>query len=428
MKYIRITNKGLIDPKALHLVGASTKKNDTTKIGQFGSGNKYAIAYFLRHEYDLKIFAGLEEISITTKEEKFRDQDFNIIHINGEKTSITTQMGSKWEFWQAIREVYCNALDEGGCTLDFVQEMIPTEGETHFYIDTKKDVMEFMVNFDDYFATKKKVLFECEYGRILEKTGTNANIYRKGIKCHNTDLTSAYDYDLKEIKVDENRLVMYTWQIEEKIWKLIFKCDNVEVIKQILHNSSNTENIEGCIADFSTINSSQISDVFKATLNSLNLAPKGYAGLLKPDEIKNHIILPTKVFSSVRGLLDEETVGDRFKVTKKGAMFRMIENVSDLQNATLKKAMDFFQACNYPIDYDIRVVMFDEAKILGTAYGETILLSELCIQEGANMVVQTIIEEQIHIRHQVKDETRAFQDASISEFVNYMKKMNVYEL
>lgn len=37
MKYIRIKNKGLIEPQALHLLGASTKTNDATKIGQFGS-------------------------------------------------------------------------------------------------------------------------------------------------------------------------------------------------------------------------------------------------------------------------------------------------------------------------------------------------------------------------------------------------------
>lgn len=51
MKYIRIKNQWLIEPQALHLVGASTKRNDASKIGQFGSGNKYAMAYLLRNNY-----------------------------------------------------------------------------------------------------------------------------------------------------------------------------------------------------------------------------------------------------------------------------------------------------------------------------------------------------------------------------------------
>jgi len=32
MKYIRISNDGLIEPQALHLVGASTKRNDEFKF------------------------------------------------------------------------------------------------------------------------------------------------------------------------------------------------------------------------------------------------------------------------------------------------------------------------------------------------------------------------------------------------------------
>lgn len=428
MKYIKVKNLGCIEPQALHLVGASTKRSDATKIGQFGSGNKFAIAYLLRNGYDLKIFSGLNEIVIETKPETFRENTFDIIYIDGEKTSITTEMGKDWEFWQAMREIYCNALDEGGYSLDFVQEMEPVEGETHFYIDSKKDVMEFVTNFDNYFATKKKVLFECPAGKILEKTGSNANIYRKGIKCHNSNLSSVYDYDLNEITVGEDRLVVYTWQIEEKIWDLIYQCTDEEVIKQILHNSANTDFIEGCIADFCTINSSRISEQFKTTLKSLNFAPKAYSGLLKPDEEHNFIILPTKVFQSVRGILGDENVGDRFEVTKKGAMFRILDETTPLQDATLKKAMKFFDTCDFHIDYDIRIVAFDEKKVLGAAHNGSILISELCIQEGVNLLVQTIIEEYIHLKHDVRDETRAFQDAAISELVNYIKKTHAYDL
>jgi len=41
--YIEITNNGEMDIDALHLMGVSSKRDDETKIGMFGSGNKYSI-------------------------------------------------------------------------------------------------------------------------------------------------------------------------------------------------------------------------------------------------------------------------------------------------------------------------------------------------------------------------------------------------
>lgn len=425
MKYIRIKNNGLIEAQALHLVGASTKRNDHTKIGQFGSGNKYALAYLLRNGYEVKVFAGQKEITIETKTENFRNQEFNVIHIDGQKTSITIEMGKDWQFWQAIREIYCNALDEGGCSMDFVQTIQPCDDQTHFYIDTKKDVLEFVGKFDNYFAHNKKVLFECSQGRILEKSGAECNIYRKGIRCMETNKLSMFDYDFNEISIDENRLVRYYWEVEENIWDLIYRCENEEVIMQILHNVSHTENMEGSISDISSINSSHISEVFKKCLNSINIAPKGFAGLLKPDELHNHVIIPTKLFQAVRGIVPDENVGDRFKVTNSGAFYRIVET-SALQDQTIKKALYFLSEAQFEIPFEIIVAIFDEKQVLGYAHENKIILSDVGLERGINEVVATIIEEFIHLKYNVKDETRDFQDRIIIEFVSYMKKINSF--
>lgn len=427
MKYIRIKNAGLIEPEALHLVGASTKTNDSSKIGQFGSGNKYAMAYLLRNNYELVVYSGENKITIETKESKFREQLFEIVYINSEKTSITTQMGKDWEFWQALRELYCNAIDEGGFSMDFVSTIEPVDGETHFYIKSDHNAVEFMTNFDNYFATNKEVVFECEQGKILKKSGDKANIFRKGIRCYEPKKQSTFDYDFNVISIDENRLVNYFWQVEEKMWDLIFRCDNEEVIMQILHNCGSSEFIEGSLSDVSSINSSNASETFLRCIKSTNLAPKGYAGLLKPDEVHNHVIMPTKIFNSVRGHLEDENVGDKFKVTKKGAFFRDIEP-DELQNETINKAMEFFKECGFEINYPIVVALFDEKRVLGCASNETIYLSDICISKGVNEVVNTIIEEFVHLKYGAKDETRDFQTAIITEFVDYMKKSHAYSI
>jgi len=427
MKYIRIKNTGIIETQALHLVGASSKRNDSTKIGQFGSGNKYALAYLLRNGYEVKIFAGMNEIKVETRSEKFRDIDFNIIYLNGERTSITTDMGKDWEFWQAIRELYCNALDEGGCSMDFVQTIQPTESETHFYIDTHKDIMEFVTNFDNYFATNKKVLFECESGRILEKSGITANIYRKGIKCFITTKNSKYDYDFTSMSINENRLVNYSWQIEEKIWDLLFQCDNEEVIMQVLHSVSAVDYLEGCISDAADIVSSKASDKFKECMEKTNLVPKGYAGLLKADEVQSYIIIPTKVFQSIRGIIPEANLADNFRVTKWGAIFRVIES-TQLYKITIQNALTFLNECRFPIPYDIKVAVFDNKAVLGTIDGDVIILSDTCVEKGINEIVNTLIEEFIHIKYSARDETRSFQTAIITEFISYMKNTNAYAI
>lgn len=428
MKYIKVKNKGLIEPQALYLIGASTKRNDDTKIGQFGSGNKYALAYLLRNGYQVRIFSGTEELILSTKRETFRDIEFDVIHVNNQKTSITTEMGKDWEFWQAIREIYCNAIDEGDCSMDFVQTIEPRENETHFYIDTKQDVLEFVSNYDNYFAFNKKVLFECKDGKILEKTGEKANIYRKGINCFKTSKSSCYDYDFSSITIDENRIVKYFWQVEERIWNLIYQCDNEEVIMKILHNINDSGFIEGTLSDYSNINSSNASEIFKNCIKGNRIAPIGYAGLLKPDEIYNHILIPTRVFNEVRGITTDDNVGDKFKVTRSGAFYRELETTPPLYNSTIKKALDFFIEAKFPISYEIKVAIFDDKAVLGTCSNKTIILSEICVEKGINEVVNSIIEEYIHIKYQVMDETRDFQTAIISEFVTYMKNINAYLL
>ena len=97
MHYIMIENKGELDVSSLILLGASTKRADDSKIGFFGSGNKYAIATLIRLGVSFKIFSGNKEIAITTTGISFRGQTFEQIHIDGQPTSLTTDMGPQWD-------------------------------------------------------------------------------------------------------------------------------------------------------------------------------------------------------------------------------------------------------------------------------------------------------------------------------------------
>ena len=58
MKFIKITSKGEIDIRAFSLVGATSKRNDNSKIGMFGSGLKYTLSYLLNNNIDFRVFSG----------------------------------------------------------------------------------------------------------------------------------------------------------------------------------------------------------------------------------------------------------------------------------------------------------------------------------------------------------------------------------
>lgn len=429
MKYIRIKNDGLIEPEALHLVGASTKTNDSSKIGQFGSGNKYAMAYLLRNDYDILIYSGMTEIKITTEPSVFRDETFHVVHIDGQKTSITTQMGKDWMLWQAIREIYCNAMDEGKHDMEFVGEINPAENETHFYISNRPEMMQFIANFDSYFVSNKKLLFECEVGRIYEHSGESVNVFRKGIRCFDDRRDSLYDYDFNEIDINESRVVTSSYDIYKKMWEIIFKCTNKSVIKNIVTNLSNQDRVfEGNM--YGLGNSCKgMSEEFKDVLRELKLVPFGYAGMLDSRELMRCTVVPTLFYKTVENVLEEINKGSAFQSTEMAGYFKEFKPDA-LQKATLNKGLDFFNECNFKIPYTIIIAEFENKQILGAAVAEnsTIYISDICLTKGINEIVNTIIEEFIHLKYEAPDETRRFQDSIIAEFIDYMKKSHAYSI
>src|ERR1700748_2485985 len=113
MKYLKISNDGILDIRLIALMGGTTKANNQFKIGQFGTGLKYSLAYLFRNNIDFKIIIDNKEAVLHTETEIIEDENYDIICINNQRTSITTKMGMDWQAWMIIRELWCNALDAG---------------------------------------------------------------------------------------------------------------------------------------------------------------------------------------------------------------------------------------------------------------------------------------------------------------------------
>lgn len=240
MKYLLIQNKGEIIPQDIILMGSSTKRGATDKIGQFGSGSKYALAWLLRNDCQPVIYAGKNEIPIEKRMTEHRGIPRDVIYVNGENTNITTELGMKWTAWMALRELISNAIDES----DEVVETIYThnikdytkDGITSIFIPIIDSIKEVMDKYEHYFAFERVPDWIGEKGMLyLKSEQSEINIYRKGIRCQDSWHMTLVDYNFNHIPITEDRLIEGgIGHFDTCAAELLETVDDVHVLKQVI--------------------------------------------------------------------------------------------------------------------------------------------------------------------------------------------------
>lgn len=210
MVYLKVTNDGLIETEDLTLIGSSTKRGVEGKIGEFGSGNKFSLAWYFRNNCVPKVFRGTEEMKLDTKVVLHRDNPVKVLTVNGIDTSITSNMGPKWTGWMALRETISNALDEGNCTIKSLvnPDMIGEDGKTTYYIPMNSELERVISNFDHYFALERTPIFTNALGSMYERSSDCFNLYRQGIRCSDDNKEINFDVSLNNIEINESRLAL----------------------------------------------------------------------------------------------------------------------------------------------------------------------------------------------------------------------------
>ena len=430
-KYIKIESKGIIDPQAFILLGASTKRADESKIGFFGSGLKYSVAYLLRNNIPFKVFAEYNEIKFSTTTTPFRDNSFEVININGDKTSMTTEMGLDWEAWFVVREIYCNALDEGDSKINFVSESecLPIEDKTVFYIECNKDFEEIIKDWNLYFSENREDIISYDNkGNQIYAGGSDLIVYRKGIRCYYApNMKCSFNYDMTWIDINESRTIKSDWNFRWELKMYLQKCTDKKVITHLYNTICNT--FEKGL-DFSST-SSLFSDEWLECLNNRTLVPYENAGYWS-DEVElsplEYFVLPSTLIEGLKARFVEKVkvIGDINGISTKGEL-RVCEQLTKKQQALLKDARLFLASADYLIKYEIKVVDFVKAEVRGQALDNTILLSQKLFEMGRKEIVAVIIEEQEHLITGYNDETRAFQTHFIHKFVTALEeKTNTY--
>lgn len=423
MSFIKIRNTGLIEREAFTLIGASSKRDDETKIGFFGSGLKYSLAVLLRHNVGFRIFSGLNEITITSKPTDFRGKTFNQIHIDGQATGFTQEMGIDWQAWYPIREIYCNALDETQGAIEEANIMIPKESETHFYIEKCEAIREIMDNWNDYFTNRRTdVILDAGNFKVYCGHDKKYLLYRRGVQCHKMDHQCLYHYDDKEFEINESRTLRNTSDATYMVAHQIAKYANKEMIRNIFDNYG--ENIEG---KFNYTFAQSFNANWLDVINGRRLVRKSIAGhYINIINQGNCLILPGQLVDGLK-----RCFGDKVHVLghSSDAGDHVIVDTTQDQKKRIDQAMIFLFNAGISVSYPVNVAIFPAENIMGSVIlsSKTILLSQAAFEHGQKFLISTILEEYFHIKSGCSDLSRGFQDFIINQMVtNLEERSGVY--
>ena len=410
-------------PKTFSLIGASTKRNDKTKIGWFGSGLKYSIAYLLRNELEFKFFAGADEVIFDTIEKEFREESFKVISVNGKETSLTTEMGGDdWTHWSIIREIYCNAIDEAGESIELVDEVIPEFDQTTFFLRIDENSQDVVDNWDDYFSLHRKNLIHEKDNSRLFPGGGNYIVYRKGIRAlFVKNKPSLFHYDMDWAQINESRVLKDQWSFEYKLVEELMKLTNLEIISKILRKVNDCHE-----KDFYwDTNYSSYSRTWLDAIKDRVLVKSDIAGYFSEEIAKNkgrYLILPSVMVDGLKNKFEDEiTVIDEDLGGEYSAKFTLIKP-SPKQEFLLGEVEKFFDEVGYKISYPVNICVFEKDNTLGLAWKDQIYVSEKVFNQGRRQIAEVIVEEQEHLKTGFNDETRAFQTHFIELFVSALEE------
>lgn len=422
MRYLKIQNDGLLDIRLLSLMGGTTKANDEYKIGQWGSGLKYSTAWMLRNNLDFRIFIGKEEVKLSIQTEEIRGEQFDIICVNGEKTSVTTNMGGNaWKPWMIVREIWCNALDEKGAMRQVTDELEGEKGKTTFYLQYSGDFQEVVKNWEEYFIHTLNPIHQDGDYKVYDNPGKNLKLYKQGVLIHTSAQESPFVYDIKN--ADINELREYNGSIARPIVYSLINATK-EVAKKFFASIKDNHFEAQMDWDWGYIFSTSWIEALEGKKLIHNDVMQLLFSGFKAEDLENCIMVPKKVYNKFVKMFDGIGVS---KITVNG---EFVSKNDPILMGKVKQAIDTLSRCDYNISNDIVIEtgVFEKKGIMAQAdvKGKKIMLSEQLNEKSFHYLVSTIIEENEHIKTGMSDHTREFQQHFIDLYTRtLLEKHNI---
>jgi hypothetical protein len=363
---IYFTNPGLLDIDAALILGVNAKTSDDP-IGQFGTGLKYAIAVLLRSGHKICVHTGGTAYNFTSQKKETRGTNYEQVFCNDQPLGFTTALGKNWKIWQAFRELYSNAMDEGGEVSDSGNSI--SAANSTIITVTGQEISQVYCDRWKYFLTANTpILATYKNVQILH----GHNIYFKGILVKEMKSSFAYNFT-SGITLTEDRTIDNEWSAGWDIARAVQMLDDTQFLSVIVSRHDSPEH------QFSW--STDLSEPNRTWLRQASAKAE----------------LPT-VF---KALADTQAINEG-KIA--------VRPITPSENSMIDLAREQLKFLGIYVNQTISVSDKLPLSVLGLASSGQIYLSSTLFSQGQTRVTGTLLEEHLHCKHGFADATRRFQD------------------
>jgi hypothetical protein len=336
-------------------------------------------------------------------------------------------MGEDWTAWMIVRELWCNALDEGGAAYEVTTNITSEAGTTAFYIQVDLLIQEVLTNWNKYFIHGQEPMFENEVHKIYPGND-KLRLYKQGVLIYessnhkglfNYDVSNATLNELREFKGSINCEIAHALhQANDKVAKYF-----LENISPDYYEGSDNMDFEWFTGDWSK----SWSDVLGGAKIVHDQAVKDAAARgIQIDTVQN-IVVPHKVYKILTKKFDG--IG-ALRVAAKASEF--LEHYDPIMENRVNQAITILEACDYAIHPELTIVygfFGDKRKLAEVDLDEKkIYVCNTLLQHTLFEVVAMLIEENEHFNTGMSDETRAFQQHFINLYTKTLLSKNQVEI
>lgn len=422
MEHIYISSQGTMPIEAFSMMGVSTKRNDDSTIGMFGTGLKYGVARLLDKNIGISVTTGGKRITFGTKEIDVKGQAFNRVtyKIEGMKKArelgFSAEMGLQWTINDALREIVANAMDEGGMEISYTQP--DCKGKTVFEIELKPEVKEYFDDINKWFILNRVPVFETEKCRAYPKHREGTRVYMKKVMVfEDKETESLYDYEFDRVDIDETRKARIEG-FRSQMTEMIMAMPEYAIKRVIDSFSLRNQYLEHKVSTYHYTNDESRA-IWNKNLGDTVILSIGNEWLSEKLGEHKHIIVP----NNWEYLLKQNSIGLTPKdVLKESDIENLEEYVpSEYELLLFKTAKRFLEQAGYDFNgIDFHLYKATD-NTLGRAFDGDIWIADTAFRNGKKDMVDTILHEYMHIKSGKADETREFERYIISEIVKQLE-------